>query len=206
VGLFKGPVLDLRKFHLILPRILMTTKVCSHIAAILCFLVGSVAFGQNGNKIAIISIQEAVIRTQQGQKLGKEMEEKYGPTQRGLQSQGQEIQSLRGQLLRGENTMSDGARRKLTREIQSKERSLQRNTEDARQEFNEMQQKATGQMMQKMMAAIDKHARANSFSVVLDISSQQSPVLYATNEINITNDVIAIYDQDNPVAGSLLSE
>jgi outer membrane protein len=60
--------------------------------------------------------------------------------------------------------------------------------------------------MQKMMAAIDKHARANSFSVVLDISSQQSPVLYATNEINITNDVIAIYDQDNPVAGSLLSE
>ena len=103
--------------------------------------------------------------------------------------------------------MSDSARRTLTREIQSKERSMQRNMEDARQEFNEMQQRATDQMMQKMMAAIDKHARENGFSVVLDISSQQSPVLYATNEINITNDVIVIYDQDNPVAtGGLLSE
>ena len=185
----------------------MTTKICSHMAAILCFLVGSVAFGQNGNKIAIISIQEAMLRTQEGQKLGKELEEKYGPTQRRLQNQSREIQNLRDQLSRGENTMSDSARRTLTREIQSKERSMQRNMEDARQEFNEMQQKATDQMMQKMMAAIDKHARENGFSVVLDISSQQSPVLYATNEINITNDVIVIYDQDNPVAtGGLLSE
>ena len=50
------------------------------------------------------------------------------------------------------------------------------------------------------MAVIDKHAKTNGFSIVFDISAPQSPVLFALNEILITNDVIALYDQDNPVA------
>lgn len=180
----------------------MTIRIFAHVLVVLCALAGSEAFGQSSNKIAIISIQEAIIRTQEGQKLGRELETKYSPTQERLKTQAQETQTLRDQLARGENTMSDDARRKLTREIQSKERNLQRGMEDARQEFTEEQRKATGQMMQKMMAVIDKHSKANGFSIVFDISSQQSPVLYATNEINITNDVIALYDQENPASDS----
>ena len=178
----------------------MTIKIFPRVLVALCALASSAAFGQSSNKIAIISIQEAIIRTQEGQKLGRELEKKYGPTQEQLRTQAQEIQTLRDQLARGENTMSNEARRKLTREIQSKERNLQRGMEDVRQEFTEEQRKATGQMMQKVITVIDKHAKANGFSIVFDISSQQSPVLYATNEINITNDIIALYDQENPAS------
>ena len=180
----------------------MTTKTLFQALILLYALTGLEAFGQSGSKIAIISIQESVLRTQEGQKLAKDLEQQYGPTQTRLKNQSQEIQNLRDQLARGENTMSNDARRKLTRDIQTKERNLQRDGEDAQQEFTETQQRATGQIMQKMMAVIDKHAKANGFSVVFDISSQQSPVLYAVNEINITNDVIALYDQENPVSAA----
>ena len=180
----------------------MKTKILSYVAVLLCALGGSAAFGQGGSKIAIINMQDAVMRTQEGQKLARELQEKYGPTQQRLETQQQEIVSLRDQLSRGANTMSDEARRKLTREIQTKERSMQRDVEDARQEFNDTQQKASGAMFQKMVAVIDKHAKTNGFSIVFDISAPQSPVLFALNEILITNDVIALYDQENPVAAA----
>ena len=170
----------------------MKTKILSYVAVVLCALGGSAAFGQGGSKIAIINMQEAVMRTQEGQKLARELQEKYGPTQQRLETQQQEIANLRDQLSRGANTMSAEARRKLTREIQTKERGMQRDVEDARQEFNETQQKASGAMFQKMVAVIDKHAQANGFSIVFDISAQQSPILFALNEILITNDVIAL--------------
>ena len=178
----------------------MKTKILSYAAVLACALAGSAAFGQGATKIAIINMQDALMRTQEGQKLARELQQKYGPTQQRLETQRQELQSLRDQLSRGANTMSDEARRKLTREIQTKERSMQRDVEDARQEFNETQQKASGAMVQKLMAVIDKHAKANGFSIVFDISAPQSPVLFALNEILITNDVITLYDQDNPVA------
>ncbi len=178
----------------------MKTKILSYVFALACALAGSAAFGQGGNKIAIINMQDALMRTQEGQELMRELQKKYGPTRQRLESQRQELQSLRDQLSRGANTMSDEARRKLTREIQSKERSMQRDAEDAQQEFNETQQKASGAMAQKLIAVIDKHAKANGFSIVFDISAPQSPVLFALNEIIITNDVITLYDQDNPVA------
>ncbi len=180
----------------------MKTKILSYVAVLLCALGGSAAFGQGGSKIAIINMQDAVMRTQEGQKLARELQEKYGPTQQRLETQQQEIVNLRDQLSRGANTMSDEVRRKLTREIQTKERSMQRDVEDARQEFNDTQQKASGAMFQKMVAVIDKHAKTNGFSIVFDISAPQSPVLFALNEILITNDVIALYDQENPVAAA----
>ena len=180
----------------------MKTKILSYVAVLLCALGGSAAFGQGGSKIAIINMQDAVMRTQEGQKLARELQEKYGPTQQRLETQQQEIVNLRDQLSRGANTMSDEARRRLTREIQTKERSMQRDVEDARQEFNDTQQKASGAMFQKMVAVIDKHAKTNGFSIVFDISAPQSPVLFALNEILITNDVIALYDQENPVAAA----
>lgn len=178
----------------------MKTKILSYVAVLLCALGGTAAYGQGGSKIAIINMQDAVMRTQEGQKLARELQEKYGPTQQRLETQQQEIANLRDQLSRGANTMSDEARRKLIREIESKERSIQRDGEDAQQEFNETRQKASSAMFQKMVAVINKHANANGFSIVFDISGPQSPVLFALNEILITNDVITLYDQENPVA------
>jgi outer membrane protein len=46
-----------------------------------------------------------------------------------------------------------------------------------------------------MMAVIDKYATDRGYALILDISSPQTPVLYASNTIDITRDIIALYDQ-----------
>lgn len=184
----------------------MNSRVLLSTAALLCLTVSApTTYGQTAanTKIAIINIQDAITRTLEGQKLAKDLQGKYGPTRDKLGRLQNEIQSLRDQLSRGANTMSDEARNKLGRELQNKERDLQRDTEDAQLEFNQAQQLALNDISGKLMTVIDKYAKENSFAIVFDVSSPQSPVLYAVNEILITNNIIELYDQEHPVASAI---
>jgi outer membrane protein len=52
------------------------------------------------------------------------------------------------------------------------------------------------------MQVIDKYAKDNGYTLVLDVSSQQTPVLYASNTIDITKDIIDLYDKNSPPAAS----
>ncbi len=152
--------------------------------------------------LALLNVQEAISRTAEGQKLIQQLEQKYGPTQQRLESKQNEINRMRDQFQKGANTMSDEARRTLTRDIQRAEVDLQREMEDARGEFGQEQNELFNSVGQKMMAIIDQYARQNGFQVVLDISSAQSPVLYAVNEVNITAAIISAYDAAHPSDGA----
>lgn len=149
-------------------------------------------------QLAILNVQEAISRTAEGQKLIRELEQKYRPTQQRLESKQNEINRMKDQYQKGTNTMSDEARRNLARDIQKAETAMQREVEDARGEFSQEQGQLFNEVGSKMMAIIDTYSKDNGFHIVLDISSPQSPVLYAVNEVNITNAIITAYDAAHP--------
>jgi outer membrane protein len=47
-----------------------------------------------------------------------------------------------------------------------------------------------------MMAVIGKYSRDNGYSLILDVSNPQTPVLFAANGIDITQDIIKLYDEE----------
>ena len=164
---------------------------------------GVAAYAQTApaaQRIAIINIQDAITRTQDGQKLIKELQDRYEPKSKELEGLNTQINELRNQLNKGQNTMSDDARRELMRNIQQKERDQQRAVEDARGQFNQEQQEIFNEVGGKIVTVITKYAQEKGYSIVLDISSPQSPVLYAVNEVNITNDIITAYDAQGAAA------
>ena len=71
-----------------------------------------------GTKVAIINIQDAITRTQEGQKLIQDLQKQYEPKSTEIEGANQAINDLRAQLNRGANTMSEDARRDLMRQIQ----------------------------------------------------------------------------------------
>ena len=155
------------------------------------------AYAQSAS-LAILNVQEAISRTGEGQKLIKELELKYRPTQQRLESQQGKVNQMRDQYQKGANTMSEDARRNLARDIQKAEVDLQRQMEDARGEFSQEQSELFNAVGSKMMAVIDRYSKDNGYQIVLDISSPQSPVLFAVNEVNITNAIITAYDSAHP--------
>jgi len=151
-------------------------------------------------KVGVIHIQNAIIGTKDGQKAASDLAAKYEPRRKNIEGRSGEIGSLKERLSKGANTMSEDAKQVLVRDIDQKTRSLQRDTEDAQTEFDQEQNKVLSELGQKMMAVIDKYARDNGFVLILDVGAQQNPVLYASNSIDITSDIVALYDKNAPGA------
>lgn len=165
----------------------------------------SMAFAQAGaasTKVGVINIQSALIGTKDGQKAAQELDAKRAPKQKELEGKQNTINQLRDQLNKGSNTMSPDARTKLVREIDQRTTSLNRDLEDAQAEFEQDQQKILNDLGSKIMTVIDKYARDNGYTLILDVSSPQTPVLYATNQIDITQEIIKLYDAQAPTAGA----
>ncbi|MBI3695994.1 MAG: OmpH family outer membrane protein [Acidobacteria bacterium] len=158
-----------------------------------CTLAGRAQTG--GTKIGIINIQDAIIRTEEGQKTAKSLQDKYAPRQTQLERSKRELDDLQAQLSKGRNTMSEDARNLLIRQIDQKNKALTRDNEDATAEFQQEEGKLINAIGQKMMSVIDKYAKEKGYAIILDISSPQSPVLYAVNTVDITNDIVTLYDK-----------
>ena len=54
----------------------------------------------------------------------------------------------------------------------------------------------------KMMTVLTKFATENGFAAILDVSNQATPVLWAASEINITNDIVKLYDAKYPLTAA----
>jgi outer membrane protein len=169
------------------------------VTALTCGLASTLA-AQQPTKVGIIHIQQAIISTKDGQKAAAELQQKFEPKRKELENKQNEIQALQEQLRRGANTLSEEARQKLMREIDAKTRALNRETEDAQAEFDQEQQKILQELGGRLMQVIDKYARDNGYALILDVSSPQTPVLYAANSIDITQAIVELYDKNAPSA------
>ena len=153
-------------------------------------------------KIGIIAFQNAIISTKDGQKAAADLTAKFGPKKGELEKKQSTISQLQDQLRKGTNTMSEEAKQKLMREIDQTTKSLNRDTEDAQAELDQEQNRIMQELGQRIQAVMDKYARDNGYAVILDVSSQQTPVLYAASGIDITQDIIALYDKNSPSANA----
>ncbi len=175
----------------------------THILALPCLVLagGLVAQTQTPapNKVGVIQIQSAMISTKDGQKAVADLDTKLAPRKKDLEKKQSEIRDLQDKLQKGGNAMADAVKNDLTRSIDQRSKSYQRDVEDAEAEYQELQRKVLDDLGQKMMQVIDKYAQANGFSVILDVSNQNTPVLYASNAVDITKEIIDLYDKSAPV-------
>jgi outer membrane protein len=150
----------------------------------------------------VINIQGAIISTKDGQKAASEIQSRFNPKKAALEKRQGDIGQLQDQLNRGRNTLSEEAQQKLVREIDQKTKSLNRDTEDARSELDQEQQKIMGELFSRIQVVLDKYAKDNGYTLILDISSPQTPVMFASNTIDITREIIELYDKNAPSAAS----
>lgn len=148
------------------------------------------------NKVAVIDIQAAILQTKDGQKAAADLQTKFTPKKAELDRKQSDIAAAQEQYRKGSNAMSEEAKAKIVREIDSKTKSLNRDTDDANAELEQENQKLMSDLGGKMMAVLNKYATDNGYVLVLDVSNQQTPVLYASNTIDITRDIIGLYDKN----------
>jgi len=152
-------------------------------------------------KIAVIQFEAVVGQTNEGQRAFAELSTKYQPKQQQIKQASDEVDTLKKDLQASGDKLSDVERQTRQRTLDEKEKTLQRNVEDARNDFTgEMNEKFSG-IAQKVAAVMTKYAQQNGFTLVLDAGSQQqqSPILWAAESTNISEAVVQAYNQQSGV-------
>lgn len=157
------------------------------------------AAGAAPTKIAVINLSEAMARTKEGQKAGADLNGKFGPKKAEYDKRESDIQALTDRLNKGRATLSEAAQAQLTNDIQAKTKDLKRFGEDSQAEMDTDEQKITQDLQVKMGPILQQYAIQNNFAVVLDIGNQASPVLWFAQATNVTDVMVALYDQAHPV-------
>lgn len=125
------------------------------------------------NKVAVISIQGAIVGTKEGQKASQQLDAKVQPKQKEFDQRQSELAQLQDQLNKGGSVLNEDKRNQVVREIDQKKKSLERDMTDAKEELAADQQRLLQGLGQRMMAVIEKYAKDKGYSLVIGREQSQ---------------------------------
>ena len=145
-------------------------------------------------KIAVIAFQVAVAQTNEGQRNFADLQKKYDPKRQQLKVLSDDVDNLKKQLQAQGDKLSDAERANKAKTIDDKEKQLQRQAEDAQNDFQQEMQELYNGLASKVYDVLASYAQQQGFTLVLDVAQQQNPVLYASDSTNITKQIIDAYN------------
>jgi outer membrane protein len=153
-----------------------------------------------GVKVGIIDIRRVIAATNEGRRDYEALVKKFEPKQKEIDGLRNEIESLRKQLQDAKD-LTEADRAARVRSIEQKDKNLQRVAEDAQKDFQDEQQQIIGRIGNKLMEVVDKYARQNGYSVIVDANADNpGPVLWASEQSNISQAILEAYNAQSGVA------
>jgi outer membrane protein len=145
-------------------------------------------------KIAVIAFQAAVGQTNEFQRNFADLQKKYEPKRQQLKTLNDEVENLTKGLQAQADKLNDAERASRAKTIDDKKKQLERSAEDAQNDFQgEMQEMYNG-VASKVYDVLSTYAQQQGFTLVLVVSQQQNPVLYAHESTNITKAILDAYN------------
>ncbi|MBI4443257.1 MAG: OmpH family outer membrane protein [Acidobacteria bacterium] len=175
----------------------MKKRIAAIGAGLAALILSTSGWSQTGNptKIAVINIQVAIAQSNDGQEAARTLGSQFAPKRAELEKLQKEIADLQQQLRNQEKTLAEEARSRLLRTLDDKTRAFTRANEDATSEYQQAEQDAINAIGVKMLNVITDYAQKNAYSLVIDVASPQTPVLYAEANTDITEAIINLYNE-----------
>ena len=148
-------------------------------------------------KIALVNFEQVVLISNEGQVVTANTQKKYEPRKADLEKLSTEIEGMKKGLT---PTITDDARAKLLRDIDVKEKRLNTDAQEASTEYNNEWQEALSAVAQKIAQSMKKYVADSGFTLLLDVSSQQSNVLWAVPSTDISQAIVDLYNKQSGIA------
>lgn len=178
--------------------------------ALACFLSTAVVRAQgspsagsaSAGKIGVINVRQAIASTAEGKQAGAELQSQFAPRQNELEGLNKQINDLRQRIEAGQGKLNQDEATRLQREGETRARQLQRKQDEYQEDVNAAQSEVFDRVGRKMIDVLDRYARENGYVAILDSSAQNTPILFASTNIDVTQDIVRLYDQAYPVKGA----
>ena len=154
------------------------------------------AAGPAATKIGTISMQAVVVSSAEGKQSAAELETQFAARSTELANLQRQIEDL--QKKAQSTTLSDADRAKIQADGERLTRAFQRKQQYFQNDVNAAQQELGGAIGVKILAVVNKYAKDNGYAVILDTSAQSTPVVYAAQTVDVTQEIIKAYDAAHP--------
>ena len=151
--------------------------------------------------IGTINLEQAIFATNEGRRDFEALSKKLEPKQAELKGQNDELDSLKKQLNTQGDKLNDDARANLVRQIETKQKALDRSLQDAQEDARNQQSEIGQRIIQKLAPVLVKYANENGFGVIVDTSQPwpQSPIVWWGEGLDVTKAVVDAYNAQSGV-------
>jgi outer membrane protein len=154
-----------------------------------------------GTKVGTINIEQAIFASNEGRRDFEQLSKKFEPKQTELKSLSEEIDGLKKQLNTQGDKMNEEAKASLVKQIEGKQKSFDRTSQDAQEEFQAQQGEIGNKILTKMAPMIVKYAGENGYGIIMDTSQQwpRGPVIWYGQAVDITQAIVEAYNVQSGV-------
>ncbi len=147
-------------------------------------------------KIAWISLEEAILQTEEGKRELGEVQKFVEKKNQELQAYQKELETLRNQLQAQADKLTDEARDELEEQIDLKQTSLQRFQQDTQKEIDNRRNRVTNAIGRKMLPIIEKVCKEKGLNAILYLNSARDG--WVDPSLIITAEIIKAYNLAYP--------
>jgi outer membrane protein len=148
-------------------------------------------------KVGVLNVRQAIIATSEGKQASSELQGQFTSRQTELENLNKQVNDIRQRLQANEGKLSPEEAARLERQGTALQKQLTRKQEDYQEDVNASQQEVIDRIGRKMMDVLDRYARENAYVAIFDSSAQGAPI-YVSNGIDVTADIVKLYDQAYP--------
>ena len=153
------------------------------------------AFGQAAtSKVAVIDMERAIVESAEGKKAAEKWQARFEARKTEMEKKQKELEEAQTKLKTQERALSDTAKLELNRTIEQKTTEATRLNEDAQKELEELRNQLMRPLAEKASEVVNAYAKEQSLTLVLDVSSGNSGIVYVNDVADITTEIIRRLD------------
>ena len=145
-----------------------------------------------GSKVALIQMQKAISSVKEGKKAQDSLKQDWESKQKKLQAEGKKVQEAMEELRKQSMLMDEKARHEKEEVIQGQMMKLKEMEAKFTQEFQKKDMEVSEPIIKKIRAIVAQIAKDKGYTLVVD--GNESLVIFAQDQDDITSEVIARYD------------
>jgi outer membrane protein len=174
------------------------TPLKTAVVAILALLISVPSAWAQNLKVVVVDFERAVVESAVGKKSSEKFNSTLQAKQAELEKRQKDLEDQQKKLQNGARTLSDAGKADLQKDIDRRTRELQRINEDAQKELQALRDELLRPIAERATAILNAMAAEQGYTLVVDVSNQESNVLWANPKNDITAELIKRIDAAAP--------
>jgi Skp family chaperone for outer membrane proteins len=147
-------------------------------------------------RVAVVDFQKAVFENVEGKKAQEKLMGEVNKRQKDFEEKQKALSEAQSKLQTQDKVLTDTAKADLSRQIDKLNTELQRMNDDAQKDLGDLQQQLLRPIADRTQKILQAYSLESGFSVVFDVSSQASSIVYVEPVADITTEVIRRVDAE----------